>query len=104
MTALADHLARHIIDEPSFACSCGWVAGPDDTWPDHVAAAWAEHRTVLTIEELDALPECVLVRDKFGEFFERGYTAWWSTADETGYGPEHITLPATILHNPEEDQ
>ena len=34
---LTKHLAEHIIDEPNFACSCGWEAGPGDTWPAHVA-------------------------------------------------------------------
>ena len=118
MTALADHIAAHGLSGWPWACLCGgWSSDPEPGLPDrgtaqtvraahaaHVAETWQETRTVRTVEELDALPERVLVRDKFGEFFERSYTAWWSTADETGYGPEHITLPATVLYNPEEDQ
>jgi len=118
VTALADHIAAHALSGWPWACRCGgWSSEPEPGLPDrdteqtfravhaaHVAESWAERRTIRTVEELAALPERVLVRDEFGEFFERSYTAWWSTADETGYGPEHITLPATVLYNPEEDQ
>lgn len=63
---LGEHLARHIIDEPNFACSCGWEAGVGDTWPAHVADTWREARTITTVQQLAGLPGESLLRDATG--------------------------------------
>lgn len=99
---LADHLSRHIIDEPAFSCACGWVAGPDDTWPEHVASSWQEARTVTTLDQLRELPDYVVIADAGGAPWTRGAFGWRSSGLERGHSS--ISLPARILHNPKEDQ
>ena len=70
-----------------------------------LAAGYRKPRTVTTVEELDALPFETVIRDgddcvleRWGDIEESG----WVTVMVTSFVPrDQITLPATILYEPE---
>ena len=62
-------------------------------------------RTVISIEELDALPAESIVRDANGFTWDKWWDedghefSWWATTgDRVQYSPKRVILPATILH------
>lgn len=81
-------------------------------WPAHFAAAWREVCTIRTVEQLDALPEGAIIRDRGGRVFEqttnwrcagKGFTAWWSETGEEGEASsdELDDLPALLIWSPD---
>jgi hypothetical protein len=70
-----------------------------------LAAGYSKPRTITTAEELDALPFETVIRDgdqcvleRWGEMEESG----WVTVMVTSFIPrDQITLPATVLYEPE---
>lgn len=97
---LAEHIAAHAVvelGEGRMQCMCLWESTDAPSWDAanrahaaHVAAAWAEHRTITTAEEREALPPRTVLRSARGYLF--------NTNTPT------ITLPATVLWHPKEDQ
>jgi hypothetical protein len=70
---------------------------------EHVAAAYREARTVRTVEELDVLPECPLVRSDDRQTWECGGSGF-DCLSENGsaglYPTEEVRLPALVLWMP----
>lgn len=68
-----------------------------------LAAGYRRPRQVTTMEELDALPRGVVVReDRHGLIWERqgdgeGGSFWVETGDEEEYQAPAIELPVTVL-------
>lgn len=70
-----------------------------------LAAGYVKHRTITTVEELDALPVESVVRDASGMVFEKdcvvvraGENWWLETGSSRHYDNTPIDLPATVLH------
>lgn len=55
-------------------------------------------RVVTTVEELDALPEQAVIRDREGTVAELAFGMWFSS-DGRVFG---LRLPATVLYEPKE--
>ena len=92
-------------------CSCYRPINSNDDWSRHANEAWREACTIRTVEQLDALPEGAIVRDRGGRVFEqttnwrcagKGFTAWWSETGEEGEASsdELNDLPALLIWNP----
>lgn len=96
-------------------CFCGWT-GPElfdneansikarQDHAAHVAAAWAEHRTVTTEAELAALPDGSVVLSNAEAVRQKDGDDWHGPGSDYYAGHLPVGLPATILHNPKEDQ
>ncbi|ATN88655.1 hypothetical protein SEA_DEMSCULPINBOYZ_60 [Mycobacterium phage Demsculpinboyz] len=65
-------------------------------------------RVIETVEELDALPDFVVVHDRVNTVWEKewhgGEGPWWQTSSETPRSSADFWLPARVLHNPEADK
>lgn len=78
-----------------------------DDAADAIAAAGLLPRVVETVEELDALPARAVVRESGGTVWDRASHAysddlrWWQPGEEDDYPSSVITLPATVLYQPE---
>lgn len=119
MTA-RDELAELLANHESMGCGC-CAYGP--TTPEQskaadalevsdymvvladaiLAAGYRKPRTVTTVEELDALPDAVLVLTEQGGYWESikrmDGRNWWHEPGNTNVSPsEDLTLPATVLH------
>lgn len=125
MTTEHDELAELLASElpgDIYACNRVWEAwshgtmSQDDFTPANeesdliaeIAAAvleagYTKPRQVTTVEELDALPKGVVVReDRHGLIWERqgdgeGGSFWVETGDEQEYQTPAIELPVTVL-------
>lgn len=69
-------------------CWCGEQFHAFREHADHVADAWREACTIRTVEELDALPQFAVVRDRVGTIWEN---CWAS----------RIVLPALLIWHPD---
>lgn len=63
-------------------------------------------RTITTVEELDALPDAVLVLTEQGGYWESikrmDGKNWWKEPGARNVSPsEDLTLPATVLYEPQ---
>jgi len=66
-----------------------------------LAAGWRPPaRVVTTVDELDALPELAVIRDREGIVAEFAFGMWFSS-DGRVFG---LRLPATVLWEPEEGE
>ncbi|QXG07434.1 hypothetical protein RitSun_64 [Mycobacterium phage RitSun] len=65
-------------------------------------------RVIETVEELDALPDFVVVHDRVNTVWEKdwhgGEGPWWQTSSETPRSSADFWLPARVLYNPEADK
>ena len=117
---LADHIAAHEPEVDDWylpCCACGWadddpVEDEDQTFAAHaahVAAAWAEHRTITTLAGLVGLPSGSVIRAD-GLTLDLGADPdvpdAWAIPGPGRMVLDHkrVPLPATVLYNPEEDQ
>ncbi|UDL14889.1 hypothetical protein PP357_gp42 [Arthrobacter phage Sarge] len=70
-----------------------------------LAAGYRKPRTITTQEELDALPEGVMVWTDAGFYLKErlmhGISTWVTTNERWYFKTEDIPLPATVLHEPE---
>ena len=73
-----------------------------------LAAGYRKPRTITTAEELDALPVESVVMSNMGNVYVKDFdlddpsAIWWVTAGAVSEYPSiSITLPATVLHEPE---
>jgi hypothetical protein len=61
-------------------------------------------RVVETVEELDALPEGVMVRTDAGfymkEALRHGYSTWVTTNEQYYFKTDDIPLPAKVIYTP----
>jgi hypothetical protein len=65
-----------------------------------LAAGYRKPRTITMVEELDALPVGSVVLD--GDVGVRRDDGYWKLSDLAGvYASSEITLPATVLYEPE---
>ncbi|GAA3289182.1 hypothetical protein ACFFON_15370 [Arthrobacter citreus] len=58
-------------------------------------------RTITTVEEVSALPNGSQIQDADPALCEKVNGRWYITGSDYDYGDIHITLPATVLHEPE---
>ncbi|MGF7125034.1 hypothetical protein [Rhodococcus sp. BE178] len=63
---------------------------------------YSRPRVVETITALRALPMGAVVRTPNGLVFQRFHSYWGLTGDPNEFPTQDITLPATVLHLPEE--
>lgn len=95
----------------------GDYASPAACFAAHAAldAGYRKPRVIETLEELEALPEHVVIREDGGRIFERSEflainlsydltRPWFSCAALSGLRTDTIRLPATVLYMPEETQ
>ena len=74
------------------------------------AAIAAIRPTIITIEQLDALPVGSVVRDArplrpdIADVAQKGHLAWFFTADGCAADVGDVPLPAIVLWTPEADQ
>lgn len=69
-----------------------------------LAAGYRRPRTVTTVEELDALPAGSMILDSDPDALLRTESAGWYSVhdgDHIPYSSSAITLPATVLHEPD---
>lgn len=68
-----------------------------------LAAGYRKPRTVTTTEELDAMPAGSIVLDMDPDALLKTHTgSWRSLLDPDGhFGSKDISLPATVLYEPE---
>lgn len=73
-----------------------------------LAAGYRKPRMITTTEELDALPVGSAVRSAMGGFYVKDKDmgnpsdTWWSAAGSAAeFLTSRISLPATVLHEPE---
>jgi len=71
-----------------------------------LAAGYRKPRTITTMEELDALPDGVLILTEQGGYWESikrmDGKNWWKEPGATFVSPSSdLTLPVTVLHEPE---
>ena len=108
-------LLEHPFGGPEFGgCECGQIiGGAQDVWADHLAPIIADAttpRTITTAEELDALADRSVVRSRYhntfvrvGEYVEG--EPCWCGMDGGDYASSDISLPATVLWEPgDEDE
>jgi hypothetical protein len=74
---------------------------------DHMEGWRPPPRRIETIAELESLPEYTVVRWEAPDGLSRGVIerfdgAWWSPGHHAQLLPERISLPATVLWEPEE--
>lgn len=66
-----------------------------------IAAGYHRHRTITTVEELDALAFGSVVLDADGETYRSGIsngaTAWWQAGPQGMF--RTVALPATLIHD-----
>ena len=75
----------------------------DNTASRILAAGYRKPRTITTVDELDALPDAVLILTEQGGYWESikrmDRKNWWHEPGSTNVSPsEDLTLPATVLH------
>lgn len=100
-----DELAKVIDDD----AHVDWFSGNSVELADVIlAAGYRRHRTITTTEELDALPVGSAVRSAMGSFYVKDKDmgnpsdTWWSAAGSAAeFLTSRISLPATVLHEPE---
>lgn len=95
------------------ACGCGWEQGDDSDhgpyWRDHFNAVWSDLRTIVTPEQLAALPIGSAIRElnhpvpgvfELQELDETDdvATAWYVVGD--GW-PAEPRLPAVLVWHPD---
>jgi hypothetical protein len=91
-----------------------WLMGPitAGTTPEHtsadavLAAGYVKHRTITTVDELDALPLGSVVIDRDRDICQRFRGGWRATIHESNDDPWltdtlEVDLPATVLYSPE---
>jgi len=73
-----------------------------------IAAGYRKPRTITTVEELDALPVDSVVGDWTARVYQKDaeeeapeFPWWMMPGDQRRYPAKRITLPATVLHEPE---
>ncbi|WP_341394046.1 hypothetical protein [Arthrobacter sp. G119Y2] len=73
-----------------------------------LAAGYRKPRTITTVEELDTLPVEAVVRSHVGVVWEKGefpdepeFPFWTTPGTNHEYPASHISLPATVLWEPE---
>lgn len=73
-----------------------------------LAAGYRKPRTINSADELDALPVESAVVDWTGRVYQKDAEddapelPWWMmTGDQRRYPAKRITLPATVLHEPQ---
>lgn len=81
----------------------GGVANPREIANAILADGWTKHRTITTVEELEALGEdsVVVAKDKnvLTKARDGNYALhWWNAGDTEPWKASEITLPATVLH------
>lgn len=71
-----------------------------------LAAGYRRPRVVATVAELDALSEGAVIRsDDSGDSAQKDHEGYWYLwGGDVGLVSEEITIPATVLHEPEADQ
>ena len=93
----------------------GWEARPDRSPVKHFATKQAEKllasgyrkpRTITTDEDLSAAPKGIVLRELDGLIWEKqgdgeGGAFWVETGDEQEYEYTEISLPATVLWEPQ---
>lgn len=93
-------------------CTCGWEDPPPTTGlvlpftyrhAAHVAEALTAARTIVTAEDLDALPAGTVVRSDEGNTFERERIGWSEIGFTWNPSSEDIALPARILYRPDSE-
>ncbi len=97
--SLADVLAQHRWYPQTNGCFCGnprYMPWADHF--DHQAEIWREACTVTTVEQLDALPEDVVILDGCGAAGRKVRGVWWWTGTADPFEPD---LPARVIHNPD---
>ncbi|AYD87834.1 hypothetical protein SEA_ARCUSANGELUS_86 [Mycobacterium phage ArcusAngelus] len=112
---LAEIAAGHVSDGYDY-CSCGWrYSWADDApgwyveWSLHLQGEWRKSRTVETVEQLDALSEFAVIRDRVGEVWEKEnhlgdeVRCWWRNGSDGQHDRTAVRLPAILLWHPEVD-
>jgi len=66
-----------------------------------LAAGWRKSQKVTTAKELDALGLRSIIRDNDGETWELTDNGWRYWVYDEAFQSLEITLPATVLHEPE---
>ena len=71
-----------------------------------LAAGYRKPRTITTTEELDALPDESIVRCRRGSTYEKfpdgdGLSGWMMIGYQRLFAGTVISLPATVLYEPE---
>lgn len=103
---LADVIENHPIVDGGNSCGCGhWRYWNNDdttngTWEQHVQVEWAEARTVVTVEQLDALPVRSVVRDADGDVHEMDDCGFWRAPRYPSI-LNAVVFPARLLWHPE---
>lgn len=69
-----------------------------------LAAGFRRPRVVTTVAELDAMPTDSVVLNSLHEAATRHGNRWYFPAIRHGFMTWAISLPATVLHEPEADQ
>lgn len=105
--SLAEVLATHKQDDiagRTVLCACDHEFNTANRHAEHQAAVWAESCTIRTREQLDALPDGVVIDDDHGEIWAKysgaNYGPWWHPASEIEDDSAAIALPARILRHP----
>jgi len=108
-TTPRDQLAQ-IIEDHYYDGRSGWISYENrqkaiERMANKILAAGFRPpaRVVTTVEELDALPEGTVIRDREGTVAE-SWDGVWHSSEGGCYGHEILALPATVLYEPEEDE
>lgn len=115
--SLAEVVRQHrlitFVGYARYQCDCGWTS-PEATYctrsdhTEHIEAMWLGARTILTVEQLDALPNQALIRSASQLVYERNdadnlaglYGPWVQMGCEVPSFSAEITLPALLIHHP----
>lgn len=107
VATLAEVLAKHWTNNCWWHCDGGTAMSPA-THAQHQAEMWREACTIRTVEQLDALPNHVVVLSAdtwaWTRIDEDGYSPgeWWFPAGgEVGSSSDRIELPALLLWHPD---
>lgn len=112
--ALAEHRIKWLTGYTYVAvCRCGWKQHIHNTGKT-LLALHEQHRldmlreaaTVRTVEQLEALPDMAVVRDNCATVWEKCTNyglpdPWFCTGNEREQPASSVSLPATVLWQPE---
>lgn len=103
MNTQRDELAKVIVaaygEDAEAECPCEQDLDVADAI---LAAGFRKPRLIETAEELDALPFESVVKTADGDVWESFYGGWYETACRAGRQAAELTLPASVLYEPDQ--